>query len=674
LEELASAGGKIPGTARPLIWLTIEETPEGLFAHWQYNDGLFAESTIRRLADHFQNLLFSIVASPNQSIGKLPLLSSHERLRILFEWNYTYADYPHDKCIHELFEKQASSVPDAIAVEFFGHDSIQPTFTNQRFTYRQLNNQANQLANYLREQGVGPDVLVGVCFRRSVDMIVALFAVLKAGGAYVPLDTAYPTERLQFMLKDSGISVLITEKQILKEISLECDLVVCLDSDAEAIASYSSENLVVNVKPDNLAYVIYTSGSTGTAKGTLIHHRGVVNYLSWCVKNYAVSSGSGAPVNSSIAFDATVTSVFAPLVVGKRILLLPEKDEIEALSAVLLSDNDFSLVKITPAHLDILQHLLQSDRLQNQVRAIVIGGEALNYRSIELWRKYARGTRLINEYGPTETVVGCCTYEVSGESPQTGDVPIGRPIANTQMYILDRYLQPVPIGVSGEIYIGGAGVARGYLNRPDLTQERFVMNPFDENANARLYKTGDLGRYLPNGEIVFLGRIDHQVKIRGYRIELAEIETALAKHPAVIQATVIARDEHPEKKLVAYLVTGDSSVTSNHLRSHLANILPQYMLPASFVFLDKLPLTPNGKVDRKALPIPDHQNTRSENSYVAPRSKIETQLVAIFQKALNIEKIGVTDDFLKWAVVQSGLRKSFRKSPGLQGNNCRYRR
>ena len=638
---------KIPGKARPLAWLIVEETHEGLIAHWQYNDSLFAESTIRRLSDHFQNLLFSIVASPNESIGKLPLLSSQERLQILSKWNHTDADYPHDKCVHQLFEQQVSLDPNAIAVECLRHNDMRSMFNEQRFTYRQLNNKANQLAYYLREQGVGPDVLVGVCFRRSFDMIVALFAILKAGGAYVPLDAAYPMERLQFMLRDSGVSVLVSQKEILKEISLECNVVVCLDSDAETIASYSSENPVVNVKPDNLAYVIYTSGSTGTPKGTLIHHRGVVNYLSWCIKTYAVSDGSGAPVNSSIAFDATITSVFASLVAGKRILLLPEKDEIEALSAVLVSDNDFSLVKITPAHLDVLQHLLHLERLQNQVRAIVIGGEALNYRSIETWRKYASGTRLINEYGPTETVVGCCTYEVSGELPQSGDVPIGRPISNTQIYILDRYLQPVPIGVSGEIYVGGAGVAHGYLNRPELTTERFVVSPFDGNANVRLYRTGDLGRYLPNGDIVFMGRMDQQVKIRGYRIELAEIETALTKHPAVVQSTVIARNEHPEKKLVAYLVTRDSSLTSNHLRSHLAKILPQYMLPAYFVFLDKLPLTPNGKVDRKALPGPDDRNTRTGNIYVVPRDKIETQLVSIFQKALNIEKIGVTDDFFE---------------------------
>ena len=637
----------IPNEAKPDIWLSLEETLDGLTAYWRYNEALFEEATIKRLAGHFQNLLFAVVENPNQSICKLNLLSAQERLQILFEWNDTATKYPLEKCVHELFEQQVSLTPDAVAVEYLEVNEQHEISVIQSFTYQQLNRKANQVAYYLRDVGVGPGILVGVCVRRSFDMIVALLGVLKAGGAYVPLDTAYPGERLQFMLTDSGVSVLLTQTDILKELPLRCDHIVCIDGESETLGKYPDENLFVNVQPEDLIYVIYTSGSTGTPKGTMIVHRGVVNYLSWCIREYDVAGGSGAPVNSSIAFDATVTSVFAPLLTGKRIVLLPEKDEIEALSTVLLSNQDFSLVKITPAHLDMLQHLLQPGRLNHQVRAIVIGGESLNYRSIDTWRKYAKGTRLINEYGPTETVVGCCTYEVSDESSEEGDVPIGRPIANTRIYILDSYMQPVPIGVPGEIYIGGAGVALGYLNRPELTRERFVFDPFTNDASRRLYKTGDLGRYLPNGDIIFQGRMDHQVKIRGYRIELAEVEAALRKHPAVIQAIVVVKNDPPEKRLVTYLVTRDLALSGSDLRMFLGKILPRYMVPSAFVFMDELPLTPNGKVDRKSLPAPDDENTRSNNIYIAPHNKVERQLLEIYKKVLNVQKIGITEDFFE---------------------------
>ena len=648
------------------IILSVEESNDGMVGLWNYNANLFESASIARMADHFKILLEGIVANPQQRILQLPILSTVERIQILFEWNNTASAYPADQCIHQLFEQQVERTPNAPAVTL--HTSSQNS--KQQLTYHELNDRANQLAHYLREQGVGPDVLVGICMKRSMEMVIGLLAVLKAGGAYVPLDPNYPKQRLGFMLNDSKPLVLLTQQQLVKELPQHEAKVVCLDTDWNTIASRSKDNIIAEVRPENLAYVIYTSGSTGVPKGTLIMHRGVVNYLSWCIKYYAVGAGSGAPVNSSIAFDATVTSFFSPLLTGKKVLLLPEEGEIEALSDVLLARNQFSLVKITPAHLEILRHMLPPGEVKEQVNALVIGGEALLGKNLALWHTHARGTRLINEYGPTETVVGCSIYEVPDNITLPDEIPIGRPIANTQMYILDRYLQPVPVGVAGEIYIGGDGVARGYLNRPDLSEQRFIPNPFVDDTNARLYKTGDLARFLSDGNIVFLGRIDHQVKIRGYRIELGEVETALGQHPAIQHLAVIAREDIPgDKRLVAYIVLKqEHTISSNELRDFLREKLPEYMAPSLFVFLKALPLTSNGKVDRNALPIPDQQRPDLEKKYVAPRDAVELELTKIFGKCLNIDSIGVQDNFFELggtsvqaAVAFSQIRKTFGK-------------
>ena len=541
---------------------------------------------------------------------------------------------------------------------------------SESLPYRLLNEKANQLAHFLKELRIGPDVPVAICMSRSQDLVIAVIGVLKAGGAYVPIDPSYPKERIGFMLKDSAVPVLITDQEFGESFSASDLRVISLDNQWDKIVQYPNKNLVTDVHPTNLAYIIYTSGSTGVPKGTLITHGGVVNYLSWCITHYAVARGSGAPINSSIAFDATVTSFFAPLLTGKKVVLLPEKEEIESLAEVLLSRQQFSLVKITPAHLEILRHLFADQELDGQTNCFVIGGEALSAATIELWRKRARSTRLINEYGPTETVVGCCTYEIRSSEYSGDDVPIGRPIANTQMYILDQHMQPVPIGVCGEIYIGGAGVARGYLNRVDLTEQRFVQNPFSKDPRARLYKTGDLGRYLSDGNIVFLGRIDHQVKIRGYRIELGEIESALAKHSLVQQASVVARaDNGGDKRLVAYVVTKGAEASVNELRSYLGEKLPEYMTPSVFVFMEGLPLTTNGKIDRAALPMPEQVQDASKKSFIAPRTDTEHALKKIFEKCLNQSPIGITDDFFELggnsvqaAISFSQIRKALGKS------------
>ena len=652
------------------LHLVIVETPNGLAMRWKYNAALYDEETISRMDGHYTNLLSSAVSNPDQNISRMELLSSEERIKILFDWNNTSIEYPSHKCIHELFEEQVIRTPDAIAVELYSIEGTASIPGKTSLTYYQLNGKANQLAHFLKELGIGPDVPVAICMGRTQDLVVALLGVLKAGGAYVPIDRSYPRERIGFMLKDSAASVLITDQQFADSFSAGELHVIFLDSQRDRIVQYPNKNLTENVHPANLAYIIYTSGSTGVPKGTLITHGGVVNYLSWCIAHYAVATGSGAPVNSSIAFDATVTSFFAPLLTGKRVVLLPEKEEIEALAQVLLSGQRFSLVKITPAHLEILRHLLADEKLDGQTNCFVIGGEALSAATIDLWRKHATSTRLINEYGPTETVVGCCTYEIRSTEYSGDDVPIGRPIANTQVYILDQHMQPVPIGVCGEIYIGGVGVARGYLNRADLTEQRFVPNPFSEDPRARLYKTGDLGRYLGDGNIVFLGRIDHQVKIRGYRIELGEIESAMAKHSLVQQVAVVARaDNGSDKRLVAYVVTKGVEPSSSELRLYLGEKLPEYMTPSVFVFMESLPLTANGKIDRAALPIPEVLQDGSKKQFVAPRTDTEHTLKKIFEKCLNQSRVGITDDFFELggnsvqaAIAFSHIRRALGKS------------
>jgi len=493
-------------------------------------------------------------------------------------------------------------------------------------------------------------------------MIVGLLGILKAGGAYVPLDPSYPSERLAYMLSDSGVELLLTQEELLSSLPLSTAQVVCLDRDWGVIEQYGESNLESGVSSENLAYVIYTSGSTGKPKGTMILHRGIVNYLTWCTKAYNVADGEGSTVNSSIGFDATITSLFSPLLVGRKVMLLPEEGEIEALKATLSSGTKFSLVKMTPAHLEILSHLFALEQVNIQTQAFIIGGEALSDKHISLWQQYSPQIRLINEYGPTETVVGCCIYEVGEKTFSGSNIPIGHPIANTQIYILDNHLQPVPIGVPGEIHIGGAGLARGYLNRPELTAEKFIANPFI--PGERLYKTGDSARYLPDGNIEYLGRIDNQVKIRGFRIELGEIEAVLNSNPQIQQTVVIAReDSSGDKRLVAYVVINEEKIDLNQIRTFLKEKLPDYMVPSAFVTRESLPLTPNGKVDRKALPEPEGT---LEQKYIAPRTPSEEIIANIFALILGLPKVGIDDNFfnlgghsLKATELISRLRETF---------------
>jgi amino acid adenylation domain-containing protein len=549
-----------------------------------------------------------------------------------------HTDFP-DVCVHELFERQTAQRPDAIAV----------ICGDERLTYRQLNERANQLAHYLRARGVGPDSLVGISLERRPELVVSLLAVWKAGGAYVPLDPTYPRERLAFMVKDAGINLLLVSASTSSQFAESAAKIVRLDADWPAMAGEQTDNLRPVATPLNLAYIIYTSGSTGTPKGAMIVHRGLVNYLWWAIEAYGAHAGSAVPVHSSISFDLTVTSLYPALLAGIAVDLIADDAGGQHLIDALKRMKDRSLVKITPAHLELLGRQLTADEAAGMTRVFVIGGENLPAETLKFWRDASPRTRLVNEYGPTETVVGCCVYEVRDEDSHHGAVPIGRPIANTHLYVLDEARQQVAAGAMGELYIGGAGVARGYLNRPELTAERFLVDPFSSEPGARMYKTGDLARWREDGVLEFLGRVDHQVKIRGYRIELGEVEAYVARHKAVRQVTVIAREDVPgERTLAAYIVTnGDSAGVEAGLRAELKASIPDYMVPSAFVFLDQLPLTTNGKVDRAALPAPSKPAAIDGREGVAPRTPTEALVLRVFCDVLDRTDLGVNDNFFE---------------------------
>lgn len=637
------------GAAKFDLYLELDERPDALTGRFVYNTDLFDESTIIRMAEHWQILLEGIVADPTQPITALPLISDQDRQQLLVEWNNTQAEFAKDQCLPQLFEIQAEQAPDAIAI----------VFDEEQLTYSALNARANQLAHYLQRQEVGPDILVGICMDRSPVLLVGLFGILKAGGAYLPIDPTYPEERIRYMLVDAHTPVVLTQSTLTDRLPAVESQVICLDTEWAMIAREDNRAIACPVTPENLVYVIYTSGSTGKPKGVMIHHRGLINYLTWSVSKYMTAEMQGVLVHSPIGFDLTVTSLFAPLLAGQPLVLLAENTGGEALSRALTS-MDFNFVKLTPAHLNLLNLQVPFEQRSGRTGALIIGGEALWGASLAPWQRYAPETTLINEYGPTETVVGCCVYTVRADASFAGTVPIGTPINNMQAYVLDTHLQPVPVGVAGDLYIGGVGVARGYLNQPELTAERFIPHPFGVERGARLYKTGDVARYLPNGNLDFLGRSDHQVKVRGFRIELGEIEAALNQHPSVQQSVVTVHDQN----LVAYIVTDRSEIfpgetpsdgispllnqnalSSTELRRFLQTCLPEYMVPATFVPLTTLPLTANSKVDRRALPTPDATRLATRTSFVAPTLPIHHQLVQIWQELLNTERIGIRDNF-----------------------------
>lgn len=549
-------------------------------------------------------------------------------------FNNTAQAYP-DKCVHELFEKQVERSPEAVAV----------VSGQTQFTYRELNARANQLARFLKRFGVGPDSLVGLCVDRSPEMIVGILGILKAGAGYVPMEPSYPKERLFFMLQDADIFVLLTQAHLLEKLPQHNGPRISLDTDWDIVAKERNDNPISRATPANLAYVIYTSGSTGQPKGVMIPHRGLVNYLNWACSAYEVAKGCGAPVHSSISFDLTITALFAPLMVGRSVFLVP--DGIENLVAALLARDNYSLVKITPAHLRAVAALMPEDEVAGRVRALIIGGEALTMESLSFWRTHAPSTRLINEYGPTETVVGCSIYEVAAYDVTFGPVPIGRPVANTRLYVLDEDLQPVEKGVTGELYIGGDGVGVGYLRRRGLTDERFIPDPFSGRTRDRLYRTGDLARFSVKGNLEYVGRIDSQVKIKGFRIELDEVEAVLNQYPGVRECAVLAREDATgERRLIAYVVGDAQKVTEpEDLKKFMQLKVPDYMIPSTFVGMKALPLTTNGKVDRKALPIPERKLNGSVQGAVAKYSMIQQTLMKTWCDVLKLDAVGLHDNF-----------------------------
>ncbi len=602
-----------------------------------YDERCYAASAVRRILEHLRTVIEGIAANAEQRLSDVPYLSEAEAHQALIEWNDTDACYATTGYLHEMIEAQAAQTPDAIAV----------ACREDHLSYQTLNRRANQLAHHLSQRGVGPEVRVGISLQRSPDLLVAILATLKAAAAYVPLDPSYPLERLAYMVEDGGLAVVVTEEELAARLPVQTWQLLCIDADWPEIAAEADTPPTVEVYGENIAYVIYTSGSTGRPKGVMISHQGLINYLQWAAMTYPGDAGRGAPLHSSIGFDLSVTSLFLPLLSGCKVALVPEEEGIAGLSHALKRESDYSLVKLTPAHLEMLSEQLSADEVNGCAQALVIGGEALFSEKLAFWRNHAPGTRLINEYGPTETVVGCCVYEVTGECSLPGAVPIGRPISNMRLYVQGDDLRATPTGVAGELAISGIGLARGYLNRPDFTAQVFTPNPFSESPGERLYRTGDVGRYLASGQLEFLGRRDDQVKIRGFRVELSEIEAVLSQHPALQEIAVVVREEAPgDRRLIAYLQSRpEEGLSTDEIRRFLQERLPDYMLPSAYVLLPALPLTPNGKIDRKALPPPDQAQTESQNAYVAPRTQAEKELAQIWSGLFQTEPIGIHDNF-----------------------------
>jgi amino acid adenylation domain-containing protein len=629
-------------TAKFDLTLEVQEQTEGLLVTFEYSPDLFAPETIERLLAHFQTLLRLVVADPLQRITDLTLLSQTERERQLVGWNETSADFPLDTCVHRLFEAQVVRTPEAIAAEFQG----------EQLTYRDLNSRANQLAHYLQKQGVGPEVLVGICVERRLEMLVSMLGVLKAGGGYVPLDPKYPRERIAFMIEDTGLSLVLTDQSLSTDLPAGKARLLCIDQTEVKFSQESIENPATEVAPENLAYLIYTSGSTGNPKGVMIEHGSLANFTRVAAAEYSIKPGDRVLQFASLSFDLSVEEIYPALTQGATVVLRTE--------AMISSARDFlhcckewkvSVLDLPTAYWHELVDAVTLLRLNlpASVRLIIIGGEkALPERVIAWKKRVGERVRLVNTYGPTETTVVATMHNVKSidEISRRQNVPIGRPVANTTVYILDESLRPVPIGVAGELHIGGAGMARGYINRPDLTAQKFITNPFSKRPNARLYKTGDLVRYRADGNIEFLGRVDNQVKIRGFRVELEEIERALRQHVGVSDGVVVLRADHDnDQRLVAYVVAREESRSVvSELRNFLKAKLPSYMVPAAFEMIGALPVMPNGKIDRRALPEPQTP-TEMDESFAAPRTPIEELLAATWREVLKLEQVGIHDNF-----------------------------
>jgi acyl-CoA synthetase (AMP-forming)/AMP-acid ligase II/acyl carrier protein len=643
------------GVERTNYPLTVVAVPrQQMLVRISYDTNRFDDGTITRLLGHFQTLLEGIISNPEARVSQLSLLTKFEKQQLLGDWNNIHENYLQDKCIHQLFEEQVERTPHNVAV----------VFENNSLTYQQLNTRANQLAHYLQELGVKPDTLVGICVERSLEMIVGILGILKAGGAYVPLDPEYPQERLNFMLEDSQVKVLVTQAKLVESIPEHQAQLICLDTDWEKIAQNITSNPENKSEPENLTYIIYTSGSTGKPKGVLVNHANVVRLFAATDSRYHFNSQDVWTLFHSYAFDFSVWEMWGALLYGGRLVIVPYLvTRSPELFYELLCQEKVTILNQTPT---AFRQLIQAEEsvkgdispLLREVgkdsvtetdlslRLVIFGGESLEINSLQPWfdRHGDQLPQLVNMYGITETTVHVTYRPLSMADVNSTASVIGRPLPDLQVYLLDQYLQPVPVGVPGEMYVGGAGVAKGYLNRPELTTERFISSPF-EHSN-KLYKTGDLARYWPNGELEYLGRIDNQVKIRGFRIELGEIEALLASHPQIWETVVLVWDDtRGDKRLVAYIVPQpEITITIDEIRQFLKAKLPDYMVPNAFVILEALPLTTNGKIDRRALPPP---NLDISDKYVAPSTPIEEILVNIWSEVLKVEKVGINDNFFE---------------------------
>ena len=619
-------------TAKFDLLVSLWETSEILHGTLEYNTDLFDAATIIRLIGHFETLLEGIVAHPDQPLSDLPLLTQAEQHQLLIEWNHTQTESPLDRCLHHLFEAQAVRSPDAVAV----------AFDQQKLTYAELNTRANQLAHRLRKHGVGPDVLVGISLERSVEMVVGLLGIMKAGGAFLPIDPGNPKERTAFILADARVRVLLTQSSVSPLTPLGSVEVISFNQQSASISAESVHNPVITQNSEHLAYVLYTSGSTGQPKGVEIPHRALVNVLESMSHDLEVTPQDVLLAVSPLTFDISCLEILMPLLVGAQTVIASRDIATDGQRlAAYLDHTQATVMQATPA---TWRMMIDAGWPGSRSLKIISGGEALPEElAAEL---LSRCPSLWNAYGPTETTIWSTLKRVD---QVTGPVSIGRPIANTEVFILDPSLQPVPVGISGELYIGGAGVARGYLNRPDLTAARFVQNPYSRTPGAWMYRTGDLARWRPDGEIEYLGRLDFQVKIRGFRIELGEIEALLAAHPEVQENVVLAREDTPgNQRLIAYVVPMPSRQPSaNNLSWYLKDRLPGYMLPSGFVFLEALPLTKNGKLDRKALPVPDTARADNHEAFEGPRDILETLLQQVWQELLNVQPIGIHDNFFE---------------------------
>ena len=625
------------------LTLTVAEVDDEIAASLEYNADLFEEATIKGLAGHFQTLVDGIIAAPITRVSDLPLLNEAERKQLLTQWNETTTNYPSDRCLHELFEEQVRRHPEAIAV----------VFEDERLTYDELNRRANQLAHHLCRLGVGPEVRVGLCAGRSLALVVGVLGVLKAGGVYVPLEAEYPVTRLGFVIEDAQVQVLLTEARFINQLREHSARVVCLDTEWNAIAGEDEENPASYVKPDNLAYVIYTSGSTGRPKGVLVSHRSLVNHCVSIAHRYELRSHDRILQFASLSFDVAAEELFPSWLSGAAVILLPDQARASATDfSTFLHDEKVTVINLPASywHRWITALSRSEASLPDALRLVVVGSEKCLPEDFITWQKLARNRiRWINAYGSTEATITSMIYEPGRfqVNDETNSVPIGRPINNTEVYLLDAHLQPVPIGVPAHIYLGGIALARGYLGQPALTAAQFVPHPFSQEGGARLYRTGDVGRYLADGNVEFVGRSDGQVKVRGYRVEVGEIEEALARHAGVRAATVGVEGDVGESRLVAYVVSHQQHLTTTELRNFLQKRLPQYMLPASFVFLNEMPLLPSGKVNRRALTALEHVHPEPTASFIAPRAEAEKILAEIWASVLAVERIGIDDNFFE---------------------------